>query len=371
MMAMRVIKLVFCTDGIYPQATGGMQKHSRLLIESLAASNQVQITVLHPHPQLVFNHPAIKEISIPPINETKNYLLECYQYSKRVGEHLLKLDYDIIYSQGLCVWWKIGVFREKLIINPHGLEPYQAIGVSNKVKAIPFKWIFKYLFNQATVVLSLGGKLTRILQEQIKQKDRIQVIANAVSLPAEPLPDRLYNDTVKVLFLARFASNKGIDVLFQAIDILDQKKCLARFEFKLGGKGPLYEHYLKTNRYEQVKLLGFIKNEDISTLYKEADIFVLPTLFEGMPTVVLEAMSWQLPIIVSDVGATAEQVSTANGYLLEPGNAIQLADSLIEFSQLLPEIKQAMGEASYQLVKEKFTWQVITQQHLRLFERFI
>lgn len=371
MMEKTLMKLVFCTDGIYPQATGGMQKHSRLLIESLAATARVQITVLHPHPQPVFNHPLIKEISLDPIKEKKNYLLECYRYSKRIGEQLLKLDYDVIYSQGLCVWWKIEEFKKKLVINPHGLEPYQAIGIKNKLLAVPFRWIFNYLFNQAEVVISLGGKLTGILQKQMKYKDRIQVIANGVGMPAEPIPNRSYQNPIKVLFLARFASNKGIDVLFQAIDLLNQKRELQNFEFILGGKGPLYEHYLQKNCHTQVKLLGFVKDEDISTLYKHSDLFVLPTLFEGMPTVVLEAMSWQLPIIVSDVGATTEQVSNANGYLLEPGNALQLANCLVEFAELSSEKKKALGLASYKLVKEKFTWPVITQLHLNLFERFI
>lgn len=365
-----LLKLVFCTDGIYPYATGGMQKHSRLLLESLANSGRVSITVLHPHSGRVFNHPAIHEISISPIREDRNYLLECFRYSRRIGEQLLKLDYDVIYSQGLCVWWNINVFSKKLIINPHGLEPFQATGFKNKLLSIPFKRIFTYLFNRSATVISLGGKLTLILQQKMRQPDRIQVIANGVSLPVQHPPNRTYSGIIRVLFLARFASNKGIDVLFQAIDILDQKGMLRNFEFKLGGKGPLFNHYLQTNRYENVKLLGFIKDEDINKLYQQTDLFVLPTLFEGMPTVVLEAMSWQLPVIVSDVGATAELVSSKNGYLLEAGNPIQLADSLIDFLNLPQEKKQSLGTASYQLVKEKFTWEVITQQHIELFERF-
>lgn len=371
MQANSLIRLVFCTDGIYPQATGGMQKHSRLLIESLAQTGRVLITVLHPHSGPVFNHPAIQEISIAPISEKNNYLLECYRYSRRVGEQLLNLEYDVIYSQGLSVWWNIRSFSQKLIINPHGLEPYQSIGFKNNCLAIPFRLIFNFLFNRAAAVISLGGKLTTILQKEMKHPNRIQVIANGVKIPEEDPPRTPDASITRVLFLARFASNKGIDVLFKAIDNIAQKGLLHKFEFILGGKGPLYEHYLQTNRHKEVKLLGFVKDEDINGLYRTSDLFVLPTLFEGMPTVVLEAMSWQLPIIVSDVGATAEQVSAANGYLIQPGNADELTNSLLKFLELAPEQKESMGLASYELVKEKFTWEVISRKHLQLFERFV
>lgn len=366
-------RVVFCTDGIYPFATGGMQKHSKLLIESLARSGGLDITVFHPHQQRVFTDPAIKEFSIEPIDEKKNYLLECYRYSQRVGKLLNTLEYDLIYSQGLSVWWNINQYASKLIVNLHGLEPFQAIGWSNRLKAIPFKWIFRYIFKHSRKIISLGGKLTGIIEKNAASHTQIVTIPNAIQLPeaAIQLKRQTIEGPIKVLFLARFASNKGIDVLFKAIELLKKQNLLQHFDFCLGGKGPLYEFYKANNPYTEVKLLGFVDDKDIDSLYQSHDLFLLPTLFEGMPTVVLEAMSWKMPVIVSDVGATAEQVDASNGYLVKAGSVEELVTAFLHFFNCTAEQKIAMGEASFQRVCKQFTWTSVAEQHRSLFYELV
>lgn len=350
-----------------------MQKHSKLLIESLARSGGLDITVLHPHQQRVFTDPSIKEFSIDPIDEKKNYLLECYHYSKRVGQLLQSLEYELIYSQGLSVWWNIDKFKSGLIVNLHGLEPFQAIGWSNRLKAIPFKWIIRYIFKHSRKIISLGGKLTGIIEKNAASRTQIVTIPNAIQVPeaAIQLKRQTKEGPIKVLFLARFASNKGIDVLFRAIESLKKQNLLQHFEFCLGGKGPLYEFYKANNPYEQVKLLGFVDDKDIDSLYESHDLFLLPTLFEGMPTVVLEAMSWKMPVIVSDVGATAEQVDASNGYLVKAGSVDELVNALLHFYNCPAEQKIAMGEASFQRVLEQFTWKSVAEQHRSLFYELV
>lgn len=360
--------IAFCTDGIYPFITGGMQKHSRLLIEALSKYEDLHITVLHPHTETIFNSPQITEIKLAPISTDKNYLLETYRYSQRVEASLKKLRPDIIYAQGLSVWAGSKQFSDRLIINPHGLEPYQALGWKNRLIAIPFKWIFNYLFSHAAKIISLGGKLSEIINQNSANTDQLVVLPNAINLPSTAV-SLLRNPAspVKVLFLARFAANKGIDILFNAIDQLAASGQLSKFEFRLGGKGPLYEHYLSMPRPANVELLGFVKDEEIDRLYQQNDLFVLPTLFEGMPTVVLEAMSWKMPIIVSDVGATAEQVDQTNGYLIPPGSTDALVKALLDFAASSASTKIAMGEASYQRVTELFTWDAVAFKHRELF----
>jgi glycosyltransferase involved in cell wall biosynthesis len=365
------IKLVVCTDGISPFATGGMQKHSRLLIEQLAQNDDLSITVLHPHKEVVFNNNRNREIAIDGIDPGKNYLLECFRYSQRIAIQLNKLESDVIYSQGLCVWANVDQFKSRLIMNPHGLEPYQAIGWKNRLLAIPFKAVFNYLFGKAACVVSLGGKLTDILKRNVPEQARIHVIANGVNLPARQPLRNFENERIEVLFFARFASNKGIHILFEAIDKLEQQGLAEYFEFVLAGKGPLYEYYLQKNKYNNVKLPGFIKDEDLEELYTNTDLFVLPTLFEGMPTVVLEAMSYSLPVIVSDVGATSELVDRFNGFLIQKSSAPALVEALLKFRGLSGSDKLKMGEASYTKVKQRFTWQRVADDHVALFHKLV
>ena len=134
------MRLAFCTDGIFPEAVGGMQRHSKLLLEELAQKEGISIDVFHPHNKVIFpEHASIKEIFVKPTEEKRNYLKECYAYSKRIYSHLSSGNYDVIYSQGLSVWHKCEEFSDRLVVNPHGLEPFQAIGFKDKLIAIPFK----------------------------------------------------------------------------------------------------------------------------------------------------------------------------------------------------------------------------------------
>lgn len=363
------IKVAFCTDGIYPHATGGMQKHSRLLIEQLAQYSSLSLTVLHPHEHAVFNNSAIKEVFIRPINPNLNYLRECYRYSQRIALELEKLDADVIYSQGLCVWAHIDRFRQRLIVNPHGLEPYQAFGFKNRLLAIPFKAVFNHIFSKAAAVVSLGGKLTDILLKRVSGPERVVVLPNGVNLPGANVCQSDEGERLRALFLARFASNKGIDILFSAIEQLHRAGMADQFEFVLGGKGPLYEYYRSRNKFNNVKLLGFVADEQISELYYSSNLFVLPTLFEGMPTVVLEAMAHGLPVIVTDVGATSELVGPENGYLIEKGAVSALVNALLSFAQLPTAHRIKMGQVSWEKVKQRFTWQSIAESHYHLFKK--
>ncbi len=88
-----------------------------------------------------------------------------------------------------------------------------------------------------------------------------------------------------------------------------------------------------------------------------------------MPTVVLEAMSYSLPIIVTDTGATTVMVDSLNGYIIEKSDVKSLKDAISMYFVLNEQAKKRLAEQSYLRVKEKFTWPVIAQQHLELFQQ--
>lgn len=345
-----------------------MQRHSRLLAEHLARRGKVRLTVLHPHNQKVFDPSlSIEEHALEPIDESRNYLAQCYAYSKRVEAFLDKNSPDaIIYAQGLTVWAGIKKFTPRLIHNPHGLESFQVLEVKEKLIGFPFKTIFTYLFRRSRFVVSLGGKLTGIIASRLKTGAKnIVVLPNGVEPKQRGVnrPDGI----IRVLFVSRFASNKGIGTLFQAVAMLSSKGALDHFEFHLIGKGPLYEQYLQENTFPQVHIHGFVSDEALQNEYRQCDIFVLPTWFEGMPTVVLEAMSHGKPAIVSDVGAAAELVDADNGYLLPPRNPNALVEALLDFKEKDEKDRLAMGDVSFKKMLDNFSWDKVAEQHERLF----
>jgi len=363
------MKIAFCTDGIFPHAVGGMQRHSRLLIEELAKSPDVQITVFHPHSEKIFkNFPNVEEIMIEDIDKSKNYLKENYKYSERIFQHLSAMPEHIVYSQGLSVLYNMAKLPNKIIVNPHGLEPYQTLGFKDKLIAIPFRFIFNNIFRKADFVVSLGGRLTDILKK-IVSDDKIVILPNGVNLPINFSPKKKSEHPVILLFVGRFASNKGIDLLLEVASDLNSEGYSDKISYKLAGKGPLWNEMQKKYPLSNVDFLGFVTDEQLSDLYADSHAFILPTLFEGMPTVVHEAMTHELPIFVSDVGATAEQVDSTNGYLLPRSDKQALKKAILDFVQKKQSERDFMGKKSLEKVKSKFLWEKVAEKHLTFFKK--
>lgn len=348
-----------------------MQRHSRLLIEELAKRNDLDLVVIHPHEEKIFTmFSGVHEFSVKPINPKKIYLHECYLYSKRVYSIINQFPNHVIYAQGLSVWYHVNKIKKRLIVNPHGLEPFQAISIKEKLISIPFKLIFDFLFNHAAYVVSLGGGLSAILQNRISNKNtKVAVLPNGVKTNYIIELKKFHPEKLNLLFVARFAHNKGIHILMNAIKDLNAEGWQEKLEFNLGGRGPLLEYYKTHFNFPNTNFLGFISDEQLIDLYLNSDIFVLPTLFEGMPTVVLEAMSYRLPIIVSDVGATAELVNSSNGYLINKNNIFELKKAITDFYNLSISSKEKLSEASFNKVKEKYDWKTVAQNHVELFRK--
>lgn len=365
------VTVVFVTDGIFPHSIGGMQKHSRLLIEALAKSNEVDLIVIHPHIDIkVFDDDLhIVEHAITHSNASYllKYLANGYSYSKQVAFILNKYPKAVIYSQGFSVWYNIMKYKHRLVINPHGLESFQTLNKKDYFKTAPYRLLFIYLFKRSAYVVSLGGKLTEIIKSHLAKDNEVAILPNATNLTDFPAKDFSGRKT-KVLFVGRFAFNKGIDILIECIKKINEGEFGSEFEFGLVGKGPLFEHYLSLYKAANLSYHGFASDEDLDQLYKTSHIFVLPTLFEGMPTVILEAMGKKMPIIVTDVGATLELVNSSNGFIIEKRNVQSLFDALMTFHRLSESEKTNMAEASYLKVKENFTWPVISKKHIELFK---
>lgn len=370
---MTPIPVIFCTDGIFPHTVGGMQRHSRLLVEALARTGAVALTVVHPHVGIdpFPDFPAVKSISVAPMPGEKPYFLELRDYSKRVLDVVLAHPDHLVYSQGLSLWQGFGQVAARTIVNPHGLEPYQTLDWTTWAKTALFRLVETSIFRRAARVVSLGGRLTDILARVMgrRHRDRIVVLPNAtnpVTLPFSGAKAR--GASVGFLFAGRFASNKGIDVLLQAAQLLHDRGYGGRFHLNLVGKGPLWEELQLRHRLPDVHFLGFVPDEGLDALYLSDDVFVLPTLFEGMPTVVLEAMARAMPILVTDVGATLELVGPENGRILPKRDAAALAQAMAELIECPPATYQALSAASLAKFQARFTWEAVATSHIACFQ---
>jgi glycosyltransferase involved in cell wall biosynthesis len=349
--------VALCTDGVYPQAMGGMQRHSRLLAEHLARRPGIQLSVIHPHPPGLF-HPAlgIREVQVPPIDPQRFYLRQLWMYSGHVAARLDELRPDVVLSQGFSVWNGIGRFSSRLVVHPHGLEMFQGLTARDRIIGLPFRAILRHILRRSAVTISLGGMLTGMLQAQVKGSGaRVVVIPNAVDVPAVPAAYPAEEHPLRLLFVGRFAFNKGLDLLLEVARRLEQEGAGGAVRFILAGDGPLLEQ-VRSASPPNVELAGRVDDDQLAALYAECHALVLPTRFEGMPTVVLEAMARARPVVVSDVGATAELVDTGNGMLLPPGDVEALYHAIRTLVKMSRTRRAELGRAGYQRAVEHHQW---------------
>ena len=158
------------------------------------------------------------------------------------------------------------------------------------------------------------------------------------------------------LFLGRLGKRKGA---YDLLEVLRDNKIYYQEKVKLfiGGDGEV-EHVLKRIREykleEMVEYVGWVTGEKKIELLNNADVYVLPSYSEGLPISILEAMSYKLPIISTNIGGIPEVVFNAqNGYLITPGDQPALKrciDKMLESSIT----RKKMGEKSYILSKKHF-----------------
>jgi len=159
--------------------------------------------------------------------------------------------------------------------------------------------------------------------------------------------------------VARLSAQKGLDVLIDSVAILRRRGTTPRARFFIVGDGELREQLeaqiARLDVGDEVHMVGARPPDEVPDWLACADVFVLPSHYEGMSLAVLEAMATGLPVVVSRVSGTAELVPDAeHGSVVEPGDAEGLADAVIA---LLgdPERRRRMGERAGEHARS-FSW---------------
>ncbi len=143
-------------------------------------------------------------------------------------------------------------------------------------------------------------------------------------------PRRLREGGIRVLTVARLDPEKGIEHALAAVAALRDRRPDLRIDYRIAGDGALrarLEALVEELRLgDRVQLLGWLPTPRTLEEMADADLFLLPSLAEATPTVLLEAQASGLPILATDVGAVAEIVQQGEPRaIVEPGDAPALA----------------------------------------------
>jgi glycosyltransferase involved in cell wall biosynthesis len=202
---------------------------------------------------------------------------------------------------------------------------------------------------------------------------RLFVIPNGAKIPKIRQPESSSKKQVSLLFVGRLEKIKGVDLLLKALAAVKDE--LPQFELKIVGNGSQKEHLRQVtkelNLHSVVTFLGEVTGEKLAQEYRQADLFILPSLSEGQPLTVLEAWANQTPVLVTNVGHNPAMVKEGtNGFLVEPGNSKALEKGLIRAFRHRRDWPK-MGERGRELVKTRYTWEEATKRVVEVYKQVL
>jgi len=198
----------------------------------------------------------------------------------------------------------------------------------------------------------------------------IHVVPNAVDTekfhPSHLPPDKGY---LQVVFLGRLSPQKGVEHLLHALARLPHE-VMSRVRLKIYGDGPERTALVRLTNdlalWRFVSFGGWVKRRDVPEVLRSANIYVLPSLYEGMPNALLEAMSTGLAVIATNVAGSQELIRDGkNGVLVPPRDPQALQDALLRLLES-EKLRQRLAKAARESVVRNLSWEAVTQQYLDL-----
>ncbi len=256
------------------------------------------------------------------------------------------------------------VAKKKVILHVHGSE----FEVFYRESFALVKRCIRRTLSMSDVVVALSEQWRHSLS-RMSGRDNVRILYNPAVVG--PYLEREDSGTVNFLFLGRMGVRKGVFDLVEAVALM-RRSNVRVFVYGDGDVEGVREHVLRFAVSSKVCVAGWISGSEKTAILKSAHVLVLPSYHEGLPMSVLEAMSWGLPVLATDVGGISEAVEHGRtGFLVEPGDKDGLAKRMDELASS-HELRRAMGKAGYGAAKTKFSVEVVLdalrQMHASLLE---
>ena len=335
---------------------GGAEKQAVLLAKVLSRENKVWVVVYYPNlaEQKFLDVIGSEKINIIYLNG--NQLIRIFKLFRFLRNESIDIIFSFLLNEniiggiiGKMVGVKFRIGGVRVAFNP-------------KMKVFYQKLSQNYI-NNFTIYNNYRGvkELAKIGFNQ----DKSIVIPNCLELNVKPIL-RKKKDLVRIISVGRFVAQKDYLTAIKSISML--KKWGASFEYIIIGWGILENDIKKwLSEYEIDDVTEIIINPlDLDEYYKNSDIYIQTSLYEGLSNTVLEAMSYSLPLVITDVGDN-ERLIRNNGFLCNIGDTEQLYLGLVELTKS-HKLRVEYGKNSYQLVKKNYSIEKFTSRYIEFIE---
>jgi len=298
------------------------------------------------------------------LNFSLGNMIKEYPFTPSLSQRIKLLNPDIIHAESHLFLPSLQAVRKAkemgkpCIVTIHGVFAERGPFV-NFLQFAYMRTLGLEIFKNANRIICLTRTdANEIIKIGCPEK-KIRIIPNAVDTEKFK-PSKVRRDDL-IVWTGRFVPEKGIEYLIKAAKIVCENIRYCRF--LLIGHGPLKQKILKLiSKYgieRFVDIIGPLARDKIAKILKSATIFAFPSLREGMPLSVLEAMACGLPVIGSNVpGIKDIIIDGENGILVPPRNPEKLADAILTILNDRT-LRQKIGQNARELILKKYSWEVV------------
>lgn len=294
-----------------------------------------------------------------------------WKANKFIKSLMMEKNYDICHAFfGIPCGAIAYLFRKKIpyIVSLRGSD-VPGFNERFELQYIILKPIIKKIWKEAGAVVANSEGLKELALKSSTDQD-ISVICNGINISEfKPDQDKINrNNELRIVCVSRLIERKGIRFLIEAVGILKNKE----IKLVLVGEGN-QEDELKKLAIDlgvphKVEFKGYMNHQDMVDIYKNSDVFVLPSMNEGMSNALLEAMASGLPVIATRTGGTAELVD-GNGIIVPMGDSKAIADGIKRLISN-PDERRSMGLKSRENVKTR-GWGTVADAYLKVYNNVI
>jgi len=351
----------------FPPDLGGISYYVANLSRRLLKRGH-RVTVISRGSWLKSRYEHIDGIDIYRVRFTPSLPSPLWLHGKWVNSLLksLKADIDLIHAHGSLI--PVPDTSPPMLLTNHGTTKEDIANMP--VKSFHFLMVRllsgqllkleERLLKRADAISAVSEACSNEIREHCKDKD-ISVIRPGVDSACFVASD---SDKGYILFAGRLETRKGLSDLIMAASLVRRINHNARFV--IAGKGTvedqLKRYATRLGLENNVHFAGFVSSDKLLRHYQNASMFVLPSYYEGLPTVLLEAMACGLPVVATSVGGVPELVEDGKtGILVAPRKPEMLAEAIIKLLNN-PEMRRKIGQNARRHVVENYDWEIITDK---------
>ncbi len=316
------------------------------------------------------------------------------EFARRIARYVeeTRNQFDIINIHAPFGFWYGAQRRRRgpqagppYVMTMHGLEERRNYAMGREAKkgrADYFRWknrVWQRLYHMPTYRWSVvtadqcivtNRETLLFLQLHYKlPPDRVSLVANGVGQEFFHVRPISRGIAMKLLFIGTWIDHKGIYYLAEAFE--KTLRVIPEARLTIAGCIEPEERVRRCfapNARVALEVWPFVSRSEIPSLYAEHEIFVLPSLMEGMPLVLLEAMASGLAVVTTESSGMTDLVEDSHdGLLVIPGDAESLAAAIVRLCRD-PQLRQVLGSAAQEKMK-RHTWNYAARRTETVFYR--